>query len=80
MFIVTVFYGSLLSSLAVLLEEWTYHKYPDTKSLIVLFLWALTESFWYRPLMVWWRFSGLIQSLTKKADWGNMKRKGISTD
>ncbi|MCR6098668.1 glycosyltransferase family 2 protein [Salipaludibacillus agaradhaerens] len=80
MFIVTVFYGSLLSSLAVLLEEWTYHKYPDTKSLIVLFFWALTESFWYRPLMVWWRFSGLIQSLTKKADWGNMKRKGISTD
>jgi cellulose synthase/poly-beta-1,6-N-acetylglucosamine synthase-like glycosyltransferase len=80
MFIVTVFYGSLLSSLAVLLEEWTYHKYPDTKSLLILFFWALTESFWYRPLMVWWRFSGLCQSLTKKADWGNMKRKGISTD
>ncbi|WP_078578840.1 glycosyltransferase family 2 protein [Salipaludibacillus agaradhaerens] len=80
MFLMTVLYGSLLSSLAVLLEEWTYHKYPDTKSLLVLFFWALTESFWYRPLMVWWRCSGLIQTFTKKADWGNMKRKGISSD
>jgi cellulose synthase/poly-beta-1,6-N-acetylglucosamine synthase-like glycosyltransferase len=80
MFLVTVMYGSLLSSLAVLLEEWTYHKYPNLKSVVVLFFWALTETFWYRPMMVWWRCEGLILSLQKKSDWGNMNRKGISND
>ncbi|PPA69298.1 glycosyltransferase family 2 protein [Jeotgalibacillus proteolyticus] len=79
MFLVTVMYGSLLSSLAVLLEEWTYHKYPDVYSLVVLFFWALTEAFWYRPMLVWWRCEGLVLAFTKKSDWGNMNRKGIST-
>ncbi|WP_425335414.1 glycosyltransferase family 2 protein [Salipaludibacillus daqingensis] len=80
MFLVTVMYGSLLSSLAVLLEEWTYHKYPNSKSVILLFLWALTETFWYRPMMVLWRCEGLFLSLRKNAEWGNMNRKGISND
>ncbi|WP_416147880.1 glycosyltransferase family 2 protein [Salipaludibacillus sp. HK11] len=80
MFLVTVMYGSLLSALAVLLEEWTYHKYPDLRSVVILFIWALTETFWYRPLLVWWRCEGLVHSLRKKSDWGNMNRKGISND
>jgi cellulose synthase/poly-beta-1,6-N-acetylglucosamine synthase-like glycosyltransferase len=80
MFIVTVFYGSLISSLAVLLEEWTYHKYPDIKSVVILYLWDLTEAFWYRPLTVLWRLEGLLAVVKKQADWGNMKRKGISED
>lgn len=80
MFLVTAMYGSLLSSLAVLLEEWTYHKYPDLRSVVILFIWALTETFWYRPLMVWWRCEGLVHSFRKKSDWGNMNRKGISND
>ncbi|WP_069366723.1 glycosyltransferase family 2 protein [Salisediminibacterium beveridgei] len=78
MFLVTVMYGSLLSSLAVLLEEWTYHKYPDGKSVVTLFAWALTETFWYRPMMVLWRCEGLILTLKKNAEWGQMNRKGIS--
>jgi len=80
MFLVTAMYGSLLSSLAVLLEEWTYHKYPDLRSVVILFIWALTETFWYRPLMVLWRCEGLVHSFRKKSDWGNMNRKGISND
>lgn len=80
MFVVTVTYGSLLSSLAILLEEMTYHKYPNARSVVVLYLWALTESFWYRPLMVYWRCEGLVMTLRKKAEWGQMTRKGISKD
>ncbi|WP_234983143.1 hypothetical protein [Salimicrobium flavidum] len=77
--VVTIFYGSLLSALAVLLEEWTYHKYPDVKSILKLYLWALTESFWYRPLLVWWRFEGLWMFLTRrKSSWGDMNRKGVA--
>lgn len=80
MIIVTILYGSLLSALAVLLEEWTYHKYRDLKSIIILYGWALTETFWYRPIMVWCRVVGVFSVLKKKQTWGEMKRKGIGEE
>lgn len=79
LFLVTVFYGSLISSLAVLLEEMTLHKYPKLSHLMKLFFWALTESFWYRPIMVIWRVEGFFKSFRKNQQWGDMKRKGISS-
>lgn len=80
MLLVMVLYGSLLSSLAVLLEEWTYHKYPDVKSIIILYLYALTETFWYRIFMNIWRVQGLYYAFKKKSVWGNMERKGVFSD
>lgn len=77
MFAVTILYASLLSSLSVMLEEWTYHKYQDVKSLPILFLYALTEAFWYRPLTVSFRIVGLFSAFKRKREWGNMERKGI---
>ncbi|EGA90990.1 glycosyl transferase family 2 protein [Planococcus donghaensis MPA1U2] len=79
MFIVTILYGSLISALAVLLEELTLHKYPKVSHLMRLYFWALTEAFWYRPLMVIWRIQGIFAAFRKTAHWGDMKRKGIST-
>lgn len=79
LFLVTIFYGSLISALAVLLEELTLHKYPKVSHLMRLYFWALTETFWYRPLMILWRVQGLFAVFQKKANWGDMKRKGIST-
>ncbi|MFD1861487.1 glycosyltransferase family 2 protein [Planococcus chinensis] len=79
LFLVTIFYGSLISALAVLLEELTLHKYPKASHLARLYFWALTEAFWYRPLMVVWRVQGIFAAFRKKAHWGDMKRKGISS-
>ncbi|WKA50718.1 glycosyltransferase [Planococcus liqunii] len=79
LFLVTVFYGSFVSALAVLLEELTLHKYPKASHLARLYFWALTEAFWYRPLMVVWRVQGIFAAFRKKAHWGDMKRKGISS-
>lgn len=79
LFLVTIFYGSLISALAVLLEELTLHKYPKASHLARLYFWALTEAFWYRPLMVLWRVQGIFAAFQKKAHWGDMKRKGISS-
>ncbi len=79
LFLVTVLYGSLISALAVLLEELTLHKYPKVSHLMRLYFWALTEAFWYRPLMVIWRVQGIFSTFFKKAHWGDMKRKGISS-
>lgn len=79
--LVTILYGSFISSLSVLLEELTMFKYPKVSHLISLFFWAITESFWFRPLMVMWRLEGLIKSFRRKeAEWGKMDRKGISSD
>lgn len=75
--LVTILYGSLLSALAVLLEEWTYHKYPDVKSIIILYVWALTESLWFRIVLNFWRVIGIFSAIRKKGDWGNMERKGV---
>ncbi|KGP73589.1 glycosyl transferase [Pontibacillus yanchengensis Y32] len=71
-------YGSLLSMSAVLLEEWSLRRYPKLSQLSRLFFYALTETFWYRPLTVIWRNQGLVQKLMKKSEWGQMSRKGIS--
>lgn len=78
LFLVTIFYGSLISALAVLLEELTLGKYPNVSDLIKLYCWALSETFWYRPLIVIWRVEGLFATVRKKQHWGDMKRKGIS--
>ncbi|WP_088009507.1 glycosyltransferase family 2 protein [Indiicoccus explosivorum] len=78
--LVMVLYGSLISALAVLLEEWTYHKYPDISSVIVLYVYALSETFWFRILMNFWRLQGLLYSFRKKAEWGDMERKGVFSE
>ncbi|WP_233713629.1 glycosyltransferase family 2 protein [Lederbergia citri] len=80
MFGVTIIYGSLISVLSVLLEEWTFHKYPKISHLLKLYVWALTESFWYRPLLLGAKIEGMFSAFKKKKTWGEMERKGISTD
>ncbi len=77
--IMLVVYGSLLSLGAVLLEEWRLGKYQKLSELNRLVFYSLTESFWYRPLMVLWRAKVLFRLNTKKEhSWGVMKRKGVS--
>ncbi len=75
---VSVLYGSLLSAAAVLLEEWTERKFPSISDLVKLFFFALTETFWYRPLTAWWRCEGVIDAVRRKKQWGSIKRKGVS--
>lgn len=77
---INILYGSLISTLSVLLEEWTFHKYPKVRHLLILYFWALTESLWYRPLLIWARVNGIFSAFKKKKSWGAMERKGISLD
>ncbi|MDF2903105.1 MAG: cell wall biosynthesis glycosyltransferase [Bacillus sp. (in: firmicutes)] len=77
-FLLSCLYGSLFSMAAVLLEEWSLRKYPKISQIIILFLYSLTETIWYRPLTVLWRVEGIWQMLTGDRSWGEMKRKGVS--
>ena len=79
LFALMVIYGSFLSMGAVLLEEWRLSKYQKISDLNRLMLFALSEAFWYRPLMTVWRVVATISILFRRRQgWGEMKRKGIS--
>lgn len=78
LFSITFIYGSILSMSAVLLEEWSLRKYSKVSEILKLFFYALSETFWYRPLTVIWRAEGLVQVIKKEKSWGEMTRKGVS--
>lgn len=79
LFCFSLLLGSLLSMCGVLLEEWSLKKYPKVTDLVALFFLALTETFWYRPLITFFRFTGILQIFTKGNKWKSMERKGISS-
>lgn len=72
-----VIYGSIFSSLSLLIESWTTNNYINPKSILKLVFISLTETFWYRPLTILFRIEGMIRFMLKKQEWGNMERKGL---
>ncbi|MBA2524882.1 MAG: glycosyltransferase family 2 protein [Pyrinomonadaceae bacterium] len=67
--------GLLLSTTALLLEEITFHTYPKTKHLLLLFAAIVLENFGYRQLNAVWRVIGLYKWMIKgQAKWGEMTR------
>ncbi|WP_112180532.1 MULTISPECIES: glycosyltransferase [Paraliobacillus] len=78
LFLLSALYGSVFSMASVLLEEWSLRKYPKVSDIVKLFLFALTETLWYRPLTVLWRCEGIWQIIRRDHSWGEMKRKGVS--
>ena len=72
----TVSIGALLSTMALALEEFSFHTYPKLSHLLVLWLVGIVDSFGYRQLNTYWRVMGLYKWATQKeAQWGNMTRK-----
>ena len=75
-FVISIGFGMLLSVVAVMLEEMSFHIYSNPTYVITLFIAALVENFGYRQLNSWWRITAMYQIARKdKATWGNMKRK-----
>jgi hypothetical protein len=77
-FVVSVVYGVLFSLGAVLLEELSFHRYPDPRDLARLMLAALAENFGYRQMTVWWRLRGIVDYLRGVQSWGAMQRTGFA--
>lgn len=78
LFLLAVIYGSLLSMSAVLLEEWSLRRYPNVIDLVRLYVYSLSEAFWFRPMTVLWRVEGMFQLIRGNRGWGEMSRKGVS--
>jgi cellulose synthase/poly-beta-1,6-N-acetylglucosamine synthase-like glycosyltransferase len=71
-------FGVMLSALALLLEEMSYHVYPDKRDLLKLFAFGILENFGYRQMNVLWRLTGTWQWLRgKQGQWGAMKRRSL---
>ncbi len=67
--------GILLSVSALLLEEMSFHVYPDQRDVLKLLLAAILENFGYRQLNSVWKLIGLYRWVCgKQATWGTMTR------
>ena len=70
-------YGTLLSLLALLLEELSFRRYRDPKQLARLVMVTLLENFGLRQLQVWWRLVSLVTWRGRAATWQSIPRKGF---
>ena len=76
-FIASFVFGLLLSSVALLLEEISFHVYPRIRHTLILILAVTLENFGYRQLNSFWRLEGMLQwMMGKKGSWGTIKRVG----
>lgn len=73
-----ILYGSVFSIVSVLLEAWSLRTFPKISDTFRLFLYSMSEVFWYRPITLIWRCEGIIYFLIRKKEWGKLKRKGLS--
>ncbi|MDB5097188.1 MAG: glycosyl transferase [Cyanobacteria bacterium RYN_339] len=69
--------GVVLSMMALVLEEMSFHLYSRFSDLAMMFLAVILENFGYRQLISYWRTVALVKMLLGgKAEWGPMERSG----
>ncbi|GFR36326.1 glycosyltransferase family 2 protein [Thermobrachium celere] len=78
-FAASILYGILLSLGAILLEEYTFNKYPTLKQLIKLSIYGILENFGYRQLTTLYRIEGIVKFRKMKHSWGKIKRRSFQS-
>ncbi|WP_312372597.1 glycosyltransferase family 2 protein [Lachnoclostridium sp.] len=78
--IASILYGVVLSIGAILLEEYTFSKYPSVKQLFKLSWYGILENFGYRQMTTIFRMDAIIRFKKFKNDWGNIKRESFSAN
>jgi hypothetical protein len=72
-------YGVFVSSCALTIEEFAFHRYHRWGDLQRSFAAAIAEFFGYRQLHGWWRLRGMYDELRgRDTAWGNMVRRGFA--
>jgi cellulose synthase/poly-beta-1,6-N-acetylglucosamine synthase-like glycosyltransferase len=72
--------GTLLSTTAVAVEEFTYARYRRGRDLLALLAAGALENLGYRQLHAWFRLRGLIAALLRRTPvWTAMPRTGFTT-
>jgi poly-beta-1,6-N-acetyl-D-glucosamine synthase len=70
-------FSVLVSMLALLAEEFSYHQYNRKRDVMKLVLTALIEPILFHPRTVWWALMGNLDLLKGKKTWGEMTRQGF---
>jgi len=73
----SVMLGMLISLCAVLLEEFSFHKYSRWSDLARMAFYALIENVCYRQLNTFFRCLGMWDYVLRRKGWGDMKRAGL---
>jgi cellulose synthase/poly-beta-1,6-N-acetylglucosamine synthase-like glycosyltransferase len=74
----SILYGIILSIGAILLEEYTFSKYPSIKQLVKLSWYGVLENFGYRQMTTFFRIDAIIRFKKFKNSWGKIKRESFS--
>jgi cellulose synthase/poly-beta-1,6-N-acetylglucosamine synthase-like glycosyltransferase len=73
-------YAMVISLLALLLEELSFHRYPRWRDLAVGFAAAVLENVGFRQLLAYWQLRGCWSALRGGQQvWGQMTRQGFET-
>jgi len=78
--ILAVFYGILLSTVGIFLEEITYRRYPKWSNLFRLLLYGVYENFGYRQINSFWRTQAFFQYIFGRRKWEYVKGKGTDIE
>lgn len=73
--IVTILYGIVLSVGVILLEEYTFNKYPTVTQISKLILFSILSNFGYRQIITLFKLEGLLGFRKNKHTWGVIERK-----
>jgi cellulose synthase/poly-beta-1,6-N-acetylglucosamine synthase-like glycosyltransferase len=76
--IIAFLFGVILSMGAIVIEEFSFRKFPTLKDLLRLFLYSILENFGYRQMYAWWRLKGTLQKFFGVTTWGRMERRGFA--
>jgi cellulose synthase/poly-beta-1,6-N-acetylglucosamine synthase-like glycosyltransferase len=70
-------YATLVSILAVVLEDMAFRRYPRVRDVALLLVAAVLENLGYRQLTVWWRVRAFWEFWRGDLSWGAMERRGV---
>ncbi|RJP65403.1 MAG: glycosyltransferase family 2 protein [Candidatus Abyssobacteria bacterium SURF_17] len=70
-----IFYGTLLSTAGVFLEELTYRRYPEWSHMFKLLLFGFLENFGYRQLNSIWRVQAIFKYVVGQREWEYVRRR-----
>ncbi len=71
-------FAVMISTLALLTEEYTYHQYPRIKDYFKLLFVAVIEPFYFHPFVVYCAVKGNLEKIKGVKSWGEMTRGGFT--
>lgn len=77
--ILSIGFSLFISIVTIMLEEISFHIYPKSKNILLLFLAAIVENVGFRQINALWRLRGTLNWLFRsRGDWGSIRRKGTA--